>query len=158
MAVWQFDAYLVPRVSVTSSTGQMLDRVSERAFDSARWWNEIALPPGYAEVLSTLLPRGQHWSRDVEFWGREDADCISVTRCGDAVDELRVRIDVRNINYLFIDRIADVARRWDCVFLTEDLEVVPAASNALQKQLRDSSAYRYLLDPTSFLTQDGELP
>jgi hypothetical protein len=158
MAVWQYDAYLVPGSRVTLPTGRLSERISQHDFDSLQWWEGAALPPRYSEVLSEMLPRGKHWSRDTEFWGQEDGNCISVRKRGDEVEEFRVRFDVRNLNVFFIDRIADAARDWHCVFLAEDFEVVPASSNALQKQIKDSPAYRYLLDPASFLSQGGELP
>jgi hypothetical protein len=158
MAVWQFDTYLVPGDKVRSSTGEVVERVSEHDFESLSWWEGNFLPPDYTQVLSSVLPRHAHWSREVEFWGQEDSDCVSVARRGNAVEEVRVRFDVRNVNVSFVDHMANTARRWACVFLDEDFEVVPASTAALLKHIRDSSAHRYLLDPRSFLAEGGELP
>lgn len=158
MAVWQFDTFVVPAAKVPSSPSGTIDRLTEAEYESIMWWEGCRLPPDYAEVLSALLPPASSWSREVQIWGQQDGNSVSVARQRGTIEEVRFRFDVRDVNIQLIESLVRIASEWHCVLVTEEHEIVPMEATAVLSEIKNSSAYRYLLDPPSFLAQEGELP
>jgi hypothetical protein len=157
MATWQFDLYIVPREKLVEVAGVTAQRISQQQFEQTEWWEGASLPPHYVQVLTTLLPRAESWSPGVEIWGTEDGNRIDVYRSGGAVQEVRFRIDVRAIDVGVLEAVARFADNAGCALLTEEFEVVPPTLDAMLKEIRNSSAHRFLLDPGAFLEQ-GDIP
>jgi hypothetical protein len=153
MAVWQFDVYLVPRRKISGVIESQGQRIHEEQFDATSWWAGNDLPPGYRELLAALLPRAASWSPAVELWGEEAGNRIDIARDAEALDEVRARLDVRQLDTGFVEGLARFAATADCCFITEEFEVIPPDAGALLKEAKNSSAYRFVLDPQAFLEE-----
>jgi hypothetical protein len=157
MAVWQFDLYLVPRSKLAQISDNELQRLSEVDFTATSWWEGITLPSHYREILATFLPRGASWTPEIEMWGEEEGDRIDISHRGAVLEEIRCRVDVRINNVGFLEGILRLAVLADCWIITEELEVIPSTLEALMKEIKNSSAYRFVLNPSAYLDEGDNL-
>jgi hypothetical protein len=152
MAAWQFDLYLVPSSVIERTLGQSIERLSSEQFEAIAWWaGEQKSPAAVAEKISSILPQRKSWAVDMLIWGDEDGNCVLLLYHDASVVEVRVRIDVRRLDWIFVDLMANLAKYLDCKVITEEYEVVVATPEAIAKESLNSRARRFIVDPKAFL-------
>lgn len=154
MATWQFDLHLVPSGNLIAAVGASTERITEDQFDQIAWWNGVELPNTLEYALNTILPPAEAWAAGIEAWGAEDGNRLEIYRVRGEVDEVRVRIDVRQLDLGFIEGVVRIASSIGCIFLTEELEVVKPDALSLLTEIRNSSAHRFLINPHDFFDED----
>jgi hypothetical protein len=151
MATWQFGLFMVPEARMITVAGAGSQRITRAVYESVDWWRASQLPPNYQDVFSTLLPRAESWSADVDHWGASGESEIIVLHDGPAIEEVCFRIDVRSDYLALLERIAQTALWAQCLFVTEEFEVVHPDVSQLISEVENSSARRFVLDPQAFL-------
>ena len=157
MAAWQFSLHLIPRSRLRDLDGVVPARLDEDVWlaDDSRWWASHKLTRDYASILDSVLPRmKQHWCRDVEAWGMYEADIVEISR-GEGVS---VRLDVRSLNRPLVDAVLRIAAESDCCLVTEDRMVIAPRLELLEAEIRQSGAFRFVVDPQGFLTSFDGMP
>ena len=157
MALWQFDLRLIPRLQVQDEAGTTPERLSEEAADR--------LPGAIAHerdaVLSQLiseLPLAWSSEAGMRAYGAVDGNRIDVIgEQGLVIDEIRVRFDIRSIDQEFLSRVIAYARAMGSVCLTEELEIVEPDRESLIREFENSTARRFLVDPTAYLDSGGAI-
>jgi hypothetical protein len=154
LAVWQFDSILVPHEALAERFGH--DALTkpigwlpeaERDHD---WWADRQPPPGYLDGLDALLPRYDE-TVDCIRWGVEDGDRVDALLEEGRLEELLVRIDLRDPNQDFIAGITKFAAALRCDVLTLDGSVGEADAPTLATLIQASRAMRFVQDPVAFL-------
>lgn len=161
MATWQFDLYLIPIGRLVRADGGLPARIDVGELRSSDWWLEQSLPADYQARLDVFLPRRPTWTHELIGWGAESSNRVDVFLSEDRVEEVHVRIDAREIDNAFLDGLAGFASDCGAVFVTEEGEVVLPDSAAISKEVENSSARRFAVDPATFvksLHQKEELP
>jgi hypothetical protein len=147
MATWQFDFVLVPRTALAD-----LPVDATAIEDSRPYW------VGHARtaVLSWLGPLGvpqSTWTEDMVMWGSEETTCVSLLTEAEVIDELRVRLDLREPPPEMLDRALAIARSRDWIVITESGVVLEPTLDAVLHASKGSSAGRFVEDPRKFLDE-----
>jgi hypothetical protein len=117
MALWQTSFLILPKSLVAGH-----DEVPAEAFE--RYQDDLAtaapdfrLPSDYATSIARLLPPAKSWHEDMELWGGEKSDDISVWRDAGKLSSIAVRIDVRKLDDSLLDAVLALAESWGCVLV-----------------------------------------
>ena len=154
MAVWQFDVILVPHAALAARLdefasvepiGWLTD--TERA---QPWWTDRQPVPGVFSALDALLARSTE-SADRIQWGTDDGNRVDVLLESGKIEEILVRIDLREPDTPFIDGITELAANLGCDFVTTDGSFGEADGPTLAMLIRNSRALRFVRDPMTFL-------
>jgi len=154
MATWQFDAILVPREQLSAPSGAE-PRVPVEAVEGTEWWAKRSLPVGYESRLDAALPRLPIATKGIMSWGTDDGDRVDVCLEDARVVEVRARFDAREAHPAFAELVATFAEWANAMFVTEEGEIVEADAAALLRELRNSSAHRFAVDPETYLDELG---
>ena len=156
MAIWQFNIYFIPRQTLLDKYGQIL---TELEYDDAltiHWWHNLNL------VTNKLLPLLQQFG-DLQEWtsrteglrsfGDSEANDISICYDNktDKVEELSCRIDLRQIDKNFIDKVFSIATQFDCLLMDSEGRLFQPSVAALADSIQLSNAKRFVTDPGKFL-------
>ena len=109
-----------------------------------------ALPPDFRERLDQLLPRGQPWSEAQETWGQEDGTRIDVWHDPRGATEVVLRVDLRNLDPEWLERVLAFTRAIGRRVQTLDGRVVGDLGE-FTLVLRGSPAWRFVQDPQAHL-------
>ena len=98
------------------------DEVPAEVFE--RWQDDLAtsapafsLPKDYAASIARLLPPAKGWSADMELWGDEKSDDISIWRDAGKLSSIGLRIDVRKLDDSLLEAVLALAESWSCVLV-----------------------------------------
>ena len=108
---------------------------------------------GLAKSLSAILPLKKSWSTDLSLWGEEAFSDVQVWRDGDAIESIKIRLDLRTLSMPLIDNLCRLAIAQDWSFATPSGEVLPATRAAIVRAAMASDAQRFISDPERFLSE-----
>lgn len=150
MATWQYEIYLLPSWSTDEQWDDRAIIMSDE-FDATPLWKRYDRKEELLDSLSQILPAATSWTPEIAIWGSHDGDRIEVGGHGDALDEIIVRFDARNISNKFIRSIVDVAVAFGLVIMTDDMQIHNPDYQGLSNLLKTSEASRFVKDPAAFL-------
>lgn len=152
MAVWQYDLHLIPRERLIAFLQGGNARLDETTFDSVEWRGGVRrdLRRRFTEVFR----EGPRIEGQLLTWGTDDGNRVDVLLGEDgSARECFVRVDVRQLSATPLWQILELAREWDCLVVTERLDVLEPAAATVAEDLAQSRAARYVRDPHGYLTQ-----
>ena len=155
MATWQFDCVLIPRADVplSSKDARQLLRDNSQALWSGR--SVEALAKDLEEVLGKPDPT---WTVDVAKWGANDSTCLQLAAIDGAIDELRLRIDMRFPEDDLLRNVLRFSRKVDLVVVTEVGDVVEPRLEWLMRSAGRSRAAAFVKDPERYLDGIASAP
>jgi hypothetical protein len=151
MALWQFTVHLVPRSAAQSVFGHIPTRLSMDRFNTVEWFQLCPIRPDYRMVFDELLPRNESWSTNLEVWGDDEGDNISVFSVAGIPCEVSIRFDVRQMDIRFLGKVIATAKHLDCLVFTEAGALFDPSLEKLVAQINESEAKSFLKDPQQFL-------
>lgn len=154
MAVWQYDISLVPHKAVVAAFGFVPSHVSSAEVDRALWRSFRECSYDFEARISKFLPRirGFEWKS----WGSDDGNRIDVFTSDNCVEDVAVRIDVRNVSREFVDEVVQIAAEADCLFYDSRGKLLQPTLGALLSGIEQSDAWRFVRDPRSLLHERSE--
>ena len=151
MAVWQLDLQIVPRQRVLDVLQAQEEGPEIAHVEEADWWTEHALPQGYEQRLASILPWRIPWAREWKVFGEDDGNRLDVIHDGEKIDEVRLRIDVREIDFDILERLVSFVAGCDCVFLSTAGHIVEPRVEDICVEIEASPAANFVSDPARFL-------
>jgi hypothetical protein len=177
MAIWQFHIYLIPKKSLLNKYGQVptqlvmdkegwndyfqnADLETEPEFEDAltiHWWLDLNI--NLDTILPLLITFGeiQSWTQNADglrSFGDTDTNDISV--CFDnttkIVVEVSCRVDLRQLDKSFIDKVLSLATQFDCLLMDRQGRLYQPSIVALLDTIKLSNANRFVGDPEQFLS------
>jgi hypothetical protein len=161
MATWQFTLFLVPAAELGTPGETLPARISVERLRAEDWWRSATPPEDLAVRLDAFLPRRGTWTSDMLGWGTDDGNRVDVLSHNGRLEEIQVRLDARDVDVGLIERLAELARYSQGVFITEEGEITTPTVAQLIRELESSTAHRFAVDPHVFLEsldQKEELP
>ncbi|HKE16982.1 MAG TPA: hypothetical protein VKB80_19045 [Kofleriaceae bacterium] len=155
MATWQFDCVLFPRTSqprAARSGRQLLRDGSEEL------WSGRSLESLVEELEKVLGKADPTWTPDVVMWGANDSTCLLLAAIGGAIEELRLRIDMRVPEDDHRERVLGFARKLDLVVATEVGDIVEPRLQSLMSSAARSRAGEFVKDPERYLAALESVP
>lgn len=176
MAIWQFHIYFIPKKTLLNKYGQvptqlLMDKQSwsdyiqnsdldkEPDFEDAltiHWWLDLNIS------LDTFLPLLKSFG-DIQTWTQNteglrsfgDTESNDISVCFDnvtnIVEEVSCRLDLRNLDKKFIDKVLSLATQFDCLLMDTRGRLYKPTLAALFETIKLSNAYRFVGDPEQFL-------
>lgn len=102
--------------------------------------------------LNGALPRD--WGgEDHQTWGKTDTNDFWVVWVKETriVEEIRFRIDLRNVDRSFIDLILGIAERFNLKLKLIHVELLEPTAENVMRALDESDAQRFVQDPIKFI-------
>ncbi|MBC8733285.1 hypothetical protein [Paraburkholderia sp. UCT2] len=137
MAVWQYSFWALPKIRLGEIYGSAPSEIGEDEFNSIEWFD------GYdvEEFIRSIdyLDAGQHWNKEVVFFGSYEGDSISIERENGKLDGIYFRVDLRGNYRLMATKMIESIRSRLLVLVKEDLTVPKGAEEfiAYLKYLAD---------------------
>jgi len=178
MAIWQFKISLVPGQSLVEKYGEPLptqlnvnkegweaymketDFSDRPAFEDAftvYWWLPLRLDLNTLQPILEEIGDLQEWTADADGlrnFGNPDTNDISV--CFDSetnnVEDVSCRIDLRNLDTVFIGQVLSLAKNYDCLLMDRQARLFEVSEVALIEAIRKSNAMRFVKDPNQFFS------
>ena len=177
MAIWQFHIYFIPQKSLQNKYGQIpgqlvMDKESwSEYFDNAdlemkpefedaltfSWWLDLKINIDNLLPLLKTFGDTQSWteaSNGLRSFGDTDTNDISVcfSDTTNLVEELSCRIDLRQPNKVFIDKVLSLATQFDCLLMDRQGRLYEPTKTALVDTIKLSNANRFVGDPEQFFS------
>jgi hypothetical protein len=176
LAIWQFHIYFIPRQSLVDKYGHIprqleMDKESwsdyfknsdldtDPDFEDAltiHWWLNLNLNADDFFALLQQFGDVQEWTASTDSlrsFGDTETNDISV--CFDSrtnkVQELSCRLDLRDIDRDFIDKVLSIATKFDCLLMDRQGRFFEPTIKALAETIQLSNARRFVTDPRQFL-------
>jgi len=121
------------------------------------WWLDLNI--NLEDILPLLKTFGdiQSWTQNADGlrnFGNREMNDISV--CFDnttkIVEEISCRLDLRQLDKDFIDKVLSLATRFDCLLMDSQGRLYKPSIEALFDTIKLSNANRFVGDPEQFLS------
>lgn len=149
MAAWQYDLFIIPRQKIEQLG--CVGSISGELYGQTAWWDGSVSPQDVATRIDTFLSKGDGWSGSVLTWGVEDGNRIDLLVEESLIEELQVRLDMRDLSEGFLQEIVRLAGSLEGVFCSGDGTLIAADMPSLAKAMAESDAARFVADPSRFL-------
>ena len=131
MAIWQVDFYFV------------FNNTSDIPY-------AVLAEDSFIKLLS-VFPIGKSWNKDLIVYGELESTCLCVWKDSNNV-EISCRLDVSSIKLQEINAIINFADTNGLMLFCNEQTISPTLDN-IRKIIVDSSAYRFVKNPESFLNE-----
>ena len=157
MATWQYDIQLIPKSSLLEVYQNIPSYLTFEDYDKKDWWDGKLLPSDFESRIEECLPIwNRSWSPSSKAWGWEQGDRIEIHYSEKKVDEIYIRIDVRNLNETFLELVVCLAVLADClIWAVESNRLIKPNLYELLQEIHLSSAYKFVTNPEGFLNSIG---
>lgn len=144
MAIWQFTFTIIPCKKEIKSA------------DDIRSWNGYSLKDSSIKEISKVLKPSKSWSDDIKVFGNNEETCIELFYENNILDDVSVRLDLRNLTIEILEAIVNFINSNDAFILTTNGATVKPIVKDLIEQIRKSEAYSFSRNPETFLAQIKE--
>lgn len=154
MASWQYDLYLLPRKNLSKSALMATLNIRQELLDSLISWQNTEMPNDYQLFLDSCLQRYKSWDNTSLSWGSEEGNFINISFCGDKIEEVIVRLDMRNFDSGLLEKIIFFSKWCDCVMLLmEWMEIIEPEYQLIIDRIRQSKAALFVYNPQQYFEQ-----
>jgi hypothetical protein len=176
MAIWQFHIYFIPRQSLLNKYGRvptqlMIDKEGwndysqnsdlekETNFEDAftiSWWIDLNINLDDFLPLLKIFGDIQSWTQGSDgLRSFGDTNTNDITVCFNdttkIIEEVSSRLDLRQLDKSFIDKILSLATQFDCLLMDRQGRLYQPSVAALLDSIKLSNANRFVGDPEQFL-------
>ena len=156
MAIWQFNIYFIPRQALIDKYGQVLTELEYEDALTIHWWLNLNLDTNKLLPLLQQFGDLQEWtSRTERLRSFGDTESNDISICFDnktgKVEELSSRLDLRQIDKNFIDKVFSIATQFDCLLMDSKGRLFQPSIKALAESIQISNAIHFVIDPRQFL-------
>jgi hypothetical protein len=130
MAIWQYDIHLLPRARALEIQSPIASKEGE-LIDTTGWWDAYNKKESLVRALSRVLPEARSWSPELRTWGAEGGHRIDLWGNGWELEDVMVRIDLREPPYAFCQTILNIAQQHDLMIVLEDGRVISPETTEL---------------------------
>lgn len=153
MASWQFTCVVVPR----SSWEERRPTSALEAFDSGLlWWDGMTVAQMSNALAGLGTPASDHWYKKSPAWGKTPDTIVETTADEDLLDDLRVRVDLRDDKPPYIHELIEIMSAHDWIFISEDGEEIPATWDDWKRAAQASDAFRFITNPSAYFEKRSE--
>lgn len=155
MAIWQFCVCFIPAAPLRARYGFIPTIVDVEVALDIPWWKDIRVCASEIRPFLVVFGDVQEWSKNTEgmtCYGNDERDDIAVLTDTDGfIEELHVRLDVRQINRELFHSVIILAKQFDCLLMDSKGSLLQPTPQALGEAIFQSEANRFLCNPTGFL-------
>lgn len=149
MALWDFEALLVPRERLVAREAKQV--AAELLNGDALEWYELELDT-FVGRLSVILSEISSWSPDIRRWGDENKVLINCLIENGCISECSIRIDLRNYSRVVLQPVLDLLAQLEIVAFAND-EFIEPDIREFERAIRISPAWKFISNPEKFLLE-----
>jgi hypothetical protein len=157
MAVWHYKGSLVPRAGILRHHGLIPEELpgyrgvwnpeEEPDTPDLNYW-VTGSPQDLELEIEAMLPLFPSWSSNARMYGENSTDRLIVW----LGDGLSFRFDLRQPNLDLLRRVAEMAKRHDLLWVSENLgRPIDSEFKLLLEDIMQSNAYRFCKGPKEYL-------
>lgn len=150
MAIWQFHIQILSKREIEVKYQSIPEIIGENDIENLKGWSNKPSLDKATEILSTFLQPKQSWMDGVKQWGEEDKDCVELFFENSIIDEIIIKIDLRNFKPELLDLVMDLSNELEGLILIENRLYKPVLSDLI-KELNNSNASKFLDNPKKYL-------
>lgn len=150
MAIWQFSLHIVSRKDIESKYQSIPEIIGSDDVELLTGWEQNLPLNNIYSALNRELPEGKSWSKDIKIWGDVQSHCIELLFDNGRLDELSIRIDLRDYKDSIVDLIMELSKELGGILLINNRLFRPDPK-VLLKEIKKSSADKFLENPTKYL-------
>jgi len=145
MAIWQYAFNIIPR-----DTAIMGNAKTER--EDVIFWNGYSVSEDSILKISKSLKPEKSWSDHIKQYGVLDKTCIEFSFEDGVLEEVSVRIDLRNITSELVNEIIDFIRSNDAIILSNEGALFEPSKKEIITMIKSSEACKFVVNPREFLS------
>jgi hypothetical protein len=160
MALWQHTYYLIPRKKLIEFYDEIPAEINDFDWEHLGWWEETPAPS--ETEIEAILPKTSSWSENLDIYGSDNSNLISLCYEKKELEEIRIRVDLQKkfeeVRH-FVEAMVALAKKYDCLLLSESGDILEADFMAIANDLKHSDAQDYVNGPVEILEdkwQKGE--
>jgi hypothetical protein len=153
MAIWQFAFSVIPsdkEIKYHSSDKKVQN------IDDIMSWHGYSLKDSSIKELCKILKPSKSWSDDIKLFGHTEETCIELFYEGIVLDDVSIRLDLRNLTTEILEAILSFIDSNNAVILTSDGSILKPVIKEIIEEVRKSEAHSFLSNPDAFLSQIKE--
>src|SRR6478752_3912785 len=167
MAIYQYHLTVIPRQTILRHWDIVPVKVQVHdnpAFDeddliNVKWWDKEQIDFKIIEKTILGFADQVEWtkrSETVKDFGDNETNDITIVK-GETglLEEMSFRIDLREIDRSFIDKVLAIIKDLDCVLLDRQGNLFEPTPENLSDNIKKSNAFKFVTNPTDFLKKLG---
>lgn len=163
MAIYQYHLTFTPRQTILRFWDEIPVTVQlhdNPAFDevdliNVKWWDKENIDFETIENSISLFADQVEWTKkyeNIKTFSNEDSNDITICKGKYGyIDEMSFRIDLRELNKDFIDKVLAMAIKLDCLLLDSYGNLFEPTHRNLFEMIKKSNAFKFVTNPTDFL-------
>ena len=141
MAIWQFDLYMISLTDISDVSKALLEHGISGLIDTDNTYNVVTKDKlaHFLQDLNGRFDESVHWLPEMKLYGSLEGNCIEVECSNDnLIAPIHIRIDMRDLNYPFLQSLVELAKKYGCCFVTLGSKILRADFILLKKFLYDN--------------------
>jgi hypothetical protein len=167
MALYQYHVTVIPRQTILRHWNPIPDKVQYRDnpkfgddLINVNWWEN--LNTDFDDIEKRIRPFAEQveWTKRTEgmkTFGNNDTNDITISKTElGQFEGISFRIDLREIDRVFIDNVLTISKDLDCLLLDSQGNLFEPTHENLADKIKTSNAYRFVTNTTDFLNRLGK--
>lgn len=167
MAIYQYHLTVIPRQTIQQHWNPIPDKVQYRDnpkfgddLINVNWWEN--LNTDFDDIEKRIRPFADQveWTKRIErmkTFGNNDTNDITISKTETGQFEgISIRIDLREIDRVFIDHVLTISKDLDCLLLDSQGNLFEPTHENLADKIKTSNAFKFVSNPTDFLRKLGK--
>lgn len=147
MAIWQYHITVVPQEEIKSFfNGESF--ISNEDIENINWCKYRNIKANDFVDLEKLFPQQKSWTSNIILYGSEGSNCIEILLSNDVIEEITIRIDLRNYNQNDIKFICDFFEKHHCLFIDYKGKIIRPSINQIIYEIENYDLYKDFLRKT----------
>lgn len=157
MALWQWDVWLVPKKKA-AELFEVPKYMDLELFESTDWWSSVSKQELETFFDKSLCRYDTPWAKDTKSWGSDAGDRIELRVVDERVQDVVIRIDLRNLNLELLSSLVLFAQSKAFLFYALETEkfIEPSLSELIE-DIRQSRKMKFVRDPKAFFKDETYL-
>ena len=157
MAAWQYTVYIVPKKEVEEKYGVSCKVIEKEFLENYAGWQSYPQAK-VTQLLSIGYGSPQTASYGPVLFGNDDSSCVMLITKGNVLEDITIRLDLRDEVKFQIETLLELCYLLDGVFVSPDLDVFECKKDALIDSIKESDALKFAKDPRGFLDSMNQKP
>ncbi len=149
MAIWQYTVFLLPKKEVNKKFGNLCKRVEESFLENFVGWNTYPQEAVHQLLVKNFGPPQITYCDSILF-GNDAGSCVNLIVKDNALEDVTIRLDLREPVKLHIEAILHLSDLLDGIFVSPEFEVFKCDKETLVNSIKKSDALRFVKSPQKF--------
>ena len=153
LALWQFSIVFIPEQWAEDNKFKTDSLYGDDGFETSHVWSKNAVKEDFERYFNSILPKAEPWDDEIDIWGNDKTNDLTIFREGNQVECIQFRLDLRDNVFGLIKSIINSAISLSCVlFIPSQKVIIKPNIFELKKYITQSNAAKFVENPEAFLS------